>query len=158
SNLGEAGGLGPFPNQTILAYNVSKQGRGFVPANGAEPANVNLTAQGAQTARSTTVANNNPPSQSSAQATQTVPSTAVANNNPPSQSSAQAAQTVPSTAVANNNPPPRPKPPPPAQPPRPSRPVRRRKRPAMDLVETAGTIRISGISRIGATAGTPRDE
>jgi FecR protein len=105
SNLGEAGGLGPFPNQTILAYNVSKQGRGFVPANGAGPANVNLTAQGAQTARSTTVANNNPPSQSSAQATQAVPSTAGANNNAPSQSAAQAAQTVPSTAVANNNPP-----------------------------------------------------
>jgi hypothetical protein len=105
SKLGEAGGLGPFPNQTILAYNVSKQGRGFVPANGAAPVNVNLTAQAAQTARSTTVANNNPPLQSSAQATQTVPSTAVANNNPPSQSSAQAAQTVPSTAVANNNPP-----------------------------------------------------
>ena len=52
SKLGEAGGFGPFPNQTILAYNVSKQGRGFVPANGPcrlrtvlLPANVNLTAQ-----------------------------------------------------------------------------------------------------------------
>ena len=64
SKLGEAGGFGPFPNQTILAYNVSKQGRGFVPANGPVPANVNLTAQAAQTVRSTTVANNNPPSQS----------------------------------------------------------------------------------------------
>src|SRR4029453_10128975 len=74
SNLGEAGGLGPFPNQTILAYNVSKQGRGFVPANGAGPANVNLTAQGAQTARSTTVANNNPPSRFAARAAQTAPS------------------------------------------------------------------------------------
>jgi FecR protein len=88
SKLGEAGGFGPFPNQTILAYNVSKQGRGFIPANGAAPANVNLTAQGAQTARSTTVANNNPPSQSSARAAQTGPSTTVANNNPPSQSTA----------------------------------------------------------------------
>jgi FecR protein len=92
SKLGEAGGFGPFPNQTILAYNVSKQGRGFVPANGPAPANVNLTAQAAQTVRSTTVANNNPPSQFAAQAAQTAPSTTVA-------------QTVPSTTAANNNPP-----------------------------------------------------
>jgi FecR protein len=105
SKLGEAGGFGPFPNQTILAYNVSKQGKGFVPANGAAPANVNLTAQAAQTVRSTTVANNNPPSQFAPQAAQTGPSTAVVNNNPTSQSSAQAARTVPSTTVANNNPP-----------------------------------------------------
>jgi hypothetical protein len=89
SKLGEAGGFGPFPNQTILAYNVNKQGRGFVPANDSVPANVNLAAQAAQTARSTTVANNNPPpSQSTAQATQTVPSTTASNNNPPPQSTA----------------------------------------------------------------------
>ena len=89
SKLGEAGGFGPFPNQTILAYNVNKQGRGFVPANDPVPANVNLAAQAAQTARSTTVANNNPPpSQSTAQATQTVPSTTASNNNPPPQSTA----------------------------------------------------------------------
>ena len=95
SKLGEAGGLGPFPNQTILAYNVNKQGRGFVPANDpvpandSVPANVNLAAQAAQTTRSTTVANNNPPpSQSTAQATQTVPSTTASNNNPPPQSTA----------------------------------------------------------------------
>ena len=91
SKLGEAGGFGPFPNQTILAYTVSKQGRGFVPANGPEPANVNLTAQTAQTVRSITVANNNPPSQFAAQAARTVPSTT-------------AARTVPSTTAANNNP------------------------------------------------------
>jgi len=72
SKLGEAGGIGPFPNPTILAYNVSKQGRGFVPANGPAPANgpvpanVNLTAQAAQTVRSTTASDNNPPSQSTA--------------------------------------------------------------------------------------------
>ena len=89
SKLGEAGGFGPFPNQTILAYNVNKQGRGFVPANDPVPANVNLAAQAAQTARSTTVANNNPPpSQSTAQATQAVPSTTASNNNPPPQSTA----------------------------------------------------------------------
>jgi hypothetical protein len=105
SKLGEAGGFGPFPSQTILAYNVSKQGRGFVPANGPVPANVNLTAQAAQTVRSATVANNNPPSQFADQATQTVPSTTAANNNPPSQFAAQDAQTVPSTTAANNNPP-----------------------------------------------------
>jgi hypothetical protein len=101
SKLGEAGGLGPFPNQTILAYNVSKQGRGFVPANGPAPANVNLTAQAAQTVRSTTVANNNPPSQFAAQAAQTAPSTTVAQTAP----STTVAQTVPSTTAANNNPP-----------------------------------------------------
>ena len=95
SKLGEAGGFGPFPNPTILAYNVNKQGRGFVPANDpvpandSVPANVNLAAQAAQTARSTTVANNNPPpSQSTAQATQTVFSTTASNNNPPPQSTA----------------------------------------------------------------------
>jgi FecR protein len=105
SKLGEAGGFGPFPNQTILAYNVSKQGREFVPANGPVPANANLAAQAAQTARSTTASNNSPPSQSAAQATQTVPSTTASNNNPPSQSAAQATQTVPSTTASNNNPP-----------------------------------------------------
>jgi hypothetical protein len=92
SKFGEAGGFGPFPNQTILAYNVSKQARGFVPANGPLPANINLTAQTAQTVRSTAVANNNPPSQFAAQAARTVPSTT-------------AARTVPSTTAANNNPP-----------------------------------------------------
>jgi FecR protein len=92
SKLGEAGGFGPFPNQTILAYNVSKQRRGFVPANGPLPANVNLTAQAAQTVRSTTVANNNPPSRFAARDAQTAPSTT-------------AAQTAPSTTAANNNPP-----------------------------------------------------
>jgi hypothetical protein len=92
SKLGEAGGFGPFPNQTILAYNVSKQRRGFVPPSGPAPANVNLTAQSAQTVRSTTVANNNPPSQFAARGAQTVPSTT-------------AAQTVPSTSAVNNNPP-----------------------------------------------------
>ena len=91
SKLGEAGGFGPFPNQTILAYNVSKQGRGFVPAKGPLPANVNLTAQTAQTVRSTEVANNNPPSQFAAQAARNVPSTTAARN-------------VPSTTAANNNP------------------------------------------------------
>jgi FecR protein len=105
SKLGEAGGFGPFPNQTILAYNVSKQGREFVPANGPVPANANLAAQAAQTVRSTTAANNNPPSRSAAQAAQTVRSITAANNNPPSQSAAQATQTVPSTTAANNNPP-----------------------------------------------------
>jgi hypothetical protein len=80
SKLGEAGGFGPFPSQTILAYNVSKQGRGFVPANGPEPANgpvpatVNLTAQAAQTVRSTAAADNNPPSQSTAAPTPGSPS------------------------------------------------------------------------------------
>ena len=91
SKLGEAGGFGPFPSQTILAYDLSKQRRGFVPAKGPVPANVNLTAQAAQTVR-TTVANSNPPAQFAAQAAQTVPSTT-------------AAQTVPSTTAANNNPP-----------------------------------------------------
>ena len=91
SKLGEAGGFGPFPSQTILAYDVSKQRRGFVPAKGPVSANVNLTAQAAQTVR-TTVANSNPPAQFAAQAAQTVPSTT-------------AAQTVPSTTAANNNPP-----------------------------------------------------
>jgi hypothetical protein len=117
SMLGEAGGLGPLPSQTILASNASKQGRAFVPANasasvngpafsnGAVPANVNLAAQAAQTARSTTAANNNPPSQFAAQAAQTVPPTTASNNNPPSQFAAQATQTVPSTPAANNNPP-----------------------------------------------------
>ena len=77
SKLGEAGGFGPFPNQTILAYNVRKQERGFVPANGPAPANgaalanVSLTAQTAQTERSTTVANNNSPSQSTGAPTAT---------------------------------------------------------------------------------------
>ena len=83
SKLGEAGGFGPFPNRTILAYNVSKQARGFVPANGpasangaapangAALANVSLTAQTAQTERSTTVANNNSPSQSTGAPTAT---------------------------------------------------------------------------------------
>ena len=32
SMLGEAGGLGSFPSQTILAYNASKQEKAFVPA------------------------------------------------------------------------------------------------------------------------------
>jgi FecR protein len=105
SKLGEAGGFGPFPDQTILAYNVSRQARGFVPANGPLLANMNLTAQDAQTARSTTVANNNPTSQLAGQGAQTGPSTAAVNNNPTSQSSAQTAQTGPSTAVVNNNPP-----------------------------------------------------
>ena len=88
SKLGEAGGLGPLPSQTILANNASKQGRAFVPANDSVPANVNLAAEAAQTTRSTTAANNNPPSQSVAQAAQTVPSTTAANNNPPPQSTA----------------------------------------------------------------------
>jgi hypothetical protein len=128
SKLGEAGGFGPFPNQTILAYNVTKQGRGFVPATGPLPANVNLAAQAAQTARSTTVANNNPPSQFAARAAQTAPSTAAAQTAPsttaaqtapsttaaqtaPSTTAAQtapsttAAQTAPSTTAVNNNPP-----------------------------------------------------
>ena len=83
SKLGEAGGFGPFPDQTILAYNVSRQARGLVPANGpalangpapangAALANVSLTAQTAQTERSTTVANNNSPSQSTGAPTAT---------------------------------------------------------------------------------------
>ena len=100
SKLGEAGGFGPFPNQTILAYNVSKQGRGFVPANSPLPADVNLTAQTAQTVRSTEVANNNPPSQFAAQPARTVPSTTAARTVP----STTAARTVPSTTAANNNP------------------------------------------------------
>ena len=66
SKLGEAGGFGSFPNQTILAYNVTKQTSGFVPANDPVPTNVNLAAEAAQTARSTTASNNNPPSQSTA--------------------------------------------------------------------------------------------
>jgi hypothetical protein len=65
SKLGEAGGFGPFPSQTILAYNGSKQGSGFVAAN------LNLTAQAAQTVPSTTAANNNPLSQSTAVPTTT---------------------------------------------------------------------------------------
>ena len=95
SKLGEAGGFGPFPNKTILAYNVSRQARGFVPANGPVPpngpvpANVSLAAQAAQTVRSTTAANNNPPpSQFAAQAAQTGGSTTAVNNIPPSQSTA----------------------------------------------------------------------
>ena len=100
SKLGEAGGFGPFPSQTILAYDVSKQRRGFVPAKGPVSANVNLTAQAAQTVR-TTVANSNPPAQFAAQAAQTVPSTTAAQTVP----STTAAQTVPSTTAANNNPP-----------------------------------------------------
>jgi outer membrane biosynthesis protein TonB len=99
SKLGEAGGFGPFPNQTILAYNVSKQGGGFVPANGPLPANVNLTAQAAQTVRSTTVANN-PPSQSAARAAQTAPSTTATQTAP----STTAVQTAPSTTAAQTAP------------------------------------------------------
>src|SRR4030095_13153218 len=76
SKLGEAGGFGPLPSQTILANHHSKKWGAFVPANasasvndpafsnGAAPANVNSTTQAAQTVRSTTVANNNPRSQS----------------------------------------------------------------------------------------------
>ncbi len=130
SKLGEAGGFGPFPNQTILAYNVSKQARGFVPANRPMPANVNLTAQTAQTVRSTAVANNNPPSQFAGQAARTVPSTTAA----------------PITILPR------------IQQPRPPPPVRRRTRPAMELAGAAGTTRISGISRIAAIAGMRRDE
>jgi FecR protein len=101
SMLGEAGGLGSFPSQTILAYNASKQEKAFVPvnspapANSPTPANMNLTAQAAQTVRSTTVA----------QRAQTGPSSTVGNSNPPSQFAAQGAQTAPSGAVANSNPP-----------------------------------------------------
>ena len=146
SMLGEAGGFGPFPNQTILAFNVSKQGRGFVPANGPVPANVNLAAQAAQTARSTTASNNNPPSQSAAQAAQTARSTTASNNNPPSQSAAQATQTVPSTTASNNNPPSQST----AAPTAPGSPPTR---PAVELAGTAGTTQILGISRIAAIAG-----
>jgi hypothetical protein len=101
SMLGEAGGLGSFRSQTILAYNASKQEKEFVPvnslapANSPTPANMNLTAQAAQTVRSTTVA----------QRAQTGPSSTVGNSNPPSQFAAQGAQTAPSGAVANSNPP-----------------------------------------------------
>jgi FecR protein len=102
SKLGEAGGFGPFPNQTILADNLRKQERGFVPANGPLPANVNLTAQTAQTVRSTEVANNNAPSQSAAQAAQAVPSTAGANNNPGSPSTATPAATGSSPDTSSN--------------------------------------------------------
>ena len=175
SKLGEAGGFGPFPNQTILAYNVNKQGRGFVPANdsvpanGPVPANVNLAAEAAQTARSTTVANNNPPpSQSTAQATQTVPSTTASNNNPPPQSTAAptAAGSPPNATGSgtsgnrgnNSN----------------IRNIENRgnrisgisriaaiagtRRDEQAIAGTAGTTRISGISRIAAIAGTRRDE
>jgi hypothetical protein len=55
---------------SILAYNVNKQGRVFVPDP--VPANVNLAAQAAQTARSTTASNNNPPPQSTAAPTAAV--------------------------------------------------------------------------------------
>jgi hypothetical protein len=101
SMLGEAGGLGPLPSQTILADNASKQEKSFVPANSPAlansptPANMNLTTQTVQTVRSTTVA----------QRAQTGPSSTVGNGNPPSPSAAQGAQTVPSGAVANSNPP-----------------------------------------------------
>ena len=63
SMLGEAGGLGPFPNQALLVHNQT----GFVAANGSTlaandsvPGTANLATQAAQTARSSTVANNNP--------------------------------------------------------------------------------------------------
>jgi hypothetical protein len=102
SKLGEAGGFGPFPNQTILADNLRKQERGFVPANGPLSANVNLTAQTAQTGRSTEVANNNAPSQPAAQAAQTVPSTAGANNNPGSPSTATPVATGSSPGTSSN--------------------------------------------------------
>ena len=100
SKLGEAGGFGPFPNQSILAYNVRRQA-GFVPVdgplpandpvppNGPVPANVSLAAEAAQTVRSTTAANNKPPpSQFAAQAAQPAGSTTAVNNIPPSQSTA----------------------------------------------------------------------
>ncbi len=64
SMLGEAGGLGPFPNQALLVHKQT----GFVAANGSTlaandsvPGTVNLTTQAAQTARSSTVTNNNSP-------------------------------------------------------------------------------------------------
>jgi hypothetical protein len=64
SMLGDAGGLGPFPNQALLVRNQT----GFVAANGNRPgANdpvpgaANLATQAAQTARSSTVTNNNSP-------------------------------------------------------------------------------------------------
>jgi FecR-like protein len=115
SKLGKAGGFGPFPNQTILAYNVRKQGRGFVPVNGPAPANgaalanVSLTTQTAQTERSTTVANNNSPSQSTGAPTATgspPETTGNANNNSPSQSTGAPTATgspPETTGNANNN-------------------------------------------------------
>jgi hypothetical protein len=57
SMLGEAGGLGPFPAQALLVG----QQKGSVPANDPQPGTVNLTTQAAQTARSSTVTNNNSP-------------------------------------------------------------------------------------------------
>ena len=114
SKLGEAGGFGPFPNQTILAYNVSKQGRGFVPANGPVPANDPMACE-----RSPCVA------------------TEVANNNflprslRPRPLKPCLPPRPPITILPRNQQPRRPPP------------ARRQTRPAVELAGTAGTIQIS---------------
>jgi FecR protein len=64
SKLGQAGGLGPFPNESVLSHSQT----GLVAANDrrpdgndAEPDSADLAMQAAQTARSSTVGNNNSP-------------------------------------------------------------------------------------------------
>jgi hypothetical protein len=143
SKLGEAGGLGSFPSQTILAYNASKQEKAFVPvnspapANSPTPANMNLTAQAAQTVRSTTSPRELKPGLPAQSAIVILPRSLQ-----PRELKPRLPAQLPIVILPRSR---QPRPPPPA---------RRRTQPPMELAGTAGTTRILGILRIVAIAGT----
>ena len=137
SKLGEAGGFGPFPNQTILAYNVNKQGRGFVPANAILCLQTILCLR-TSILRPRPLKPRVPP-----RSPITIP---LPRSLRPRPLKRCLPPRPPITILPRNQQPRRPPP------------ARRQTRPAVELAGTAGTTQISGISRIAAIAGTRRDE
>ena len=139
SKLGEAGGFGPFPNQTILAYNVRKQGRGFVPANGPAPANGAAPAVNAVLRLRTSFLRPKPlkPSVPPQSPITILPRNQQARRPPPTRRRTRPAVELAGTAGTTQ--------------------ISGISRIAA-IAGTAGTTRISGISRIAAIAGTRRDE
>ena len=135
--LGEAGGFGPFANQSILAYNVRRQA-GFVPADGPLPANDPVPPNGPVPAMSVL-----PPRPLKACVQPRPPITILLPRSlRPSPLNPRVQPRLSIIFLPHNQQPRRP----PA--------ARRRTRPAVEAAGIAVTTRISGISRTAAIAGT----